>query len=169
MTHYTRLVSACANKLIGKSNNNASRRSRQIRWKSAGLRRDARADRLGVCGLDDRGSHHKTARRQSPLANASTNNLSKDGQLRGQWIFWKGMARMLETVDLTRKMDRECYLREVSRRQIQLRGLGYQVYLQKQPVIIAFEIWDAAGKGGAIKRVIATNGELMKKPWRKCW
>ena len=59
------------------------------------------------------------------------------------------MARMLETVDLTRKMDRECYVREVSRRQIQFRGLGYQVYLQKRPVIIAFEIWDAAGKGGA--------------------
>lgn len=106
---------------------------------------------------------------KAPLANASTNNLSKDGQSARQWIFWKGMARMLETVDLTRKMDRECYVREVSRRQIQLRGLGYQVYLQKRPVIIAFEIWDAAGKGGAIKRVIATNGELTKKPWRKCW
>jgi len=79
------------------------------------------------------------------------------------------MARMLETVDLNRKMDRECYVREVSRRQIEFRGLGYQVYLQKRPVIIAFEIWDAAGKGGAIKRVIATNGELTKKPWRKCW
>src|SRR5208283_3317074 len=28
-----------------------------------------------------------------------------------------------------------------------------QVYLQKRPVIILFEGWDAAGKGGAIKRV----------------
>ena len=60
---------------------------------------------------------------------------------------------MLETVDLTRKLDREDYVREVSRRQIQLRELGYQVYLQKRPVIIVFEGWDAAGKGGAIKRV----------------
>ena len=38
-------------------------------------------------------------------------------------------------------------------RQIQLRELGYQVYLQKRPVIIVFEGWDAAGKGGAIKRI----------------
>ena len=41
----------------------------------------------------------------------------------------------------------------MSRRQIQLRELGYQVYLQKRPVIIVFEGWDAAGKGGAIKRI----------------
>ncbi len=60
---------------------------------------------------------------------------------------------MLETVDLTRTLDREAYVREVTRRQIQLRELGYQVYLQKRPVIIVFEGWDAAGKGGAIKRI----------------
>jgi AMP-polyphosphate phosphotransferase len=60
---------------------------------------------------------------------------------------------MLETLDLTRKLDRESYVREVTRRQIQLRDLGYQVYKQKRPVIIVFEGWDAAGKGGAIKRI----------------
>jgi polyphosphate kinase 2 (PPK2 family) len=59
---------------------------------------------------------------------------------------------MLETLDLTRKLDREAYVREVTARQIQLRELGYQVYLQKRPVIILFEGWDASGKGGAIKR-----------------
>src|SRR5512136_131708 len=31
--------------------------------------------------------------------------------------------------------------------------LGYQVYVQKRPVVIVFEGWDAAGKGGAIKRL----------------
>ncbi|MGD0618737.1 MAG: hypothetical protein ABSB67_13855 [Bryobacteraceae bacterium] len=60
---------------------------------------------------------------------------------------------MLETMDLTRKLDREDYIREVTRRQIELRELGYQVYLQKRPVVMVFEGWDAAGKGGAIKRV----------------
>ena len=60
---------------------------------------------------------------------------------------------MLETLDLTRKLDREAYVREVTARQIQLRELGYQVYLQKRPVVILFEGWDAAGKGGAIKRI----------------
>jgi AMP-polyphosphate phosphotransferase len=60
---------------------------------------------------------------------------------------------MLETLDLTHALDRQSYVREVTRRQIQLRELGYRVYLQKRPVIIVFEGWDAAGKGGAIKRI----------------
>ena len=60
---------------------------------------------------------------------------------------------MLETLDLTRKLDREAYVREVTARQIQLRELGYQIYLRKRPVIILFEGWDASGKGGAIKRI----------------
>jgi len=60
---------------------------------------------------------------------------------------------MLETLDLTRTLDREAYVREVTQRQVQLRELGYQVYLQKRPVVILFEGWDAAGKGGAIKRI----------------
>jgi polyphosphate kinase 2 (PPK2 family) len=60
---------------------------------------------------------------------------------------------MLETLDLTRKLDRDAYVREVTARQIQLRELGYQIYLRKRPVIILFEGWDASGKGGAIKRI----------------
>jgi AMP-polyphosphate phosphotransferase len=60
---------------------------------------------------------------------------------------------MLETLDLSKKLDRTAYVRELTRRQIQLRELGYQVYVQKRPVIIVFEGWDAAGKGGAIKRI----------------
>jgi len=60
---------------------------------------------------------------------------------------------MLETIDLTRALDRDAYVREVTRRQIQLRELGYQIYLQKRPVVVAFEGWDAGGKGGAIKRI----------------
>ncbi len=60
---------------------------------------------------------------------------------------------MLETLDLTKKLDRKDYVRELTARQIELRELGYQVYLQKRPVVVLFEGWDAAGKGGAIKRV----------------
>jgi len=60
---------------------------------------------------------------------------------------------MLETLDLTLAMPREKYVEEVARRQIQLRELSWQIYQQKRPAIIAFEGWDAAGKGGAIKRI----------------
>jgi len=60
---------------------------------------------------------------------------------------------MLETLDLNRKLDREEYIRQLARRQIQLRELGFQVYQQKRPVVLVFEGWDAAGKGGVIKRI----------------
>ena len=60
---------------------------------------------------------------------------------------------MLETLDLTRSMPRKRYAREIARRQIQLRELSHQIWVEKRPVIVAFEGWDAAGKGGAIKRL----------------
>jgi len=60
---------------------------------------------------------------------------------------------MLETLDLTRKINREDYIQQLARRQIQMRELGMQVYQQKRPVVIVFEGWDAAGKGGVIKRI----------------
>lgn len=60
---------------------------------------------------------------------------------------------MLETLNLKRKLDRGDYVRQLTQRQIQLRELAWQVYQQKRPVVIAFEGWDAAGKGGAIQRI----------------
>ena len=60
---------------------------------------------------------------------------------------------MLEALDLTRHLSHDEYVKQLTRRQIQLRELGYQVYLQKRPVVLVFEGWDAAGKGGAIKRI----------------
>jgi len=60
---------------------------------------------------------------------------------------------MLEALDLTPRLGQDEYVRELTRRQVQLRELGYQVYLQKRPVVLVFEGWDAAGKGGAIKRI----------------
>ena len=51
----------------------------------------------------------------------------------GHGVVGQGEALMLETMDLTRALDREAYVRELTRRQIQLRELGYQIYLQKRP------------------------------------
>jgi len=60
---------------------------------------------------------------------------------------------MLESVDLNQRLDRDVYEKQLDRLQNQLHLLGYQVYVQKRPVVAVFEGWDAAGKGGAIKRV----------------
>jgi AMP-polyphosphate phosphotransferase len=60
---------------------------------------------------------------------------------------------MLGTIDLNKSLTREEYVRDLIRYQIQLRALAYQLYVQKRPMIIVYEGWDAGGKGGNIKRV----------------
>jgi polyphosphate kinase 2 (PPK2 family) len=60
---------------------------------------------------------------------------------------------MLEQVNLNVRLSRAEYERQRDRLQNRLHLFGYQVYVQKRPVVIVFEGWDAAGKGGAIKRL----------------
>jgi polyphosphate kinase 2 (PPK2 family) len=60
---------------------------------------------------------------------------------------------MLERIDLSQKLSREEYARELVRYQLQLRELAYQLYVRKRSLVIVFEGWDAAGKGGTIKRI----------------
>jgi polyphosphate kinase 2 (PPK2 family) len=60
---------------------------------------------------------------------------------------------MLETMDLSQSLTREEYVTSLIRYQIQLRELAYQLYVQKRSLLVVYEGWDAAGKGGNIKRV----------------
>jgi polyphosphate kinase 2 (PPK2 family) len=60
---------------------------------------------------------------------------------------------MLESVDLNQHLEPGVYEKQLDRLQNELHLLGYQVYMQKRPVVLVFEGWDAAGKGGAIKRI----------------
>lgn len=60
---------------------------------------------------------------------------------------------MIRNLDLSLKLERADYEVELVRRQVQLRELSWQVYRQRRPVVLVFEGWDAAGKGGIIKRV----------------
>jgi polyphosphate kinase 2 (PPK2 family) len=60
---------------------------------------------------------------------------------------------MLERLDLSLSTPREEYDKRIKEYQAELHQLGFQVYMQKRPVIVVFEGWDASGKGGAIKRL----------------
>jgi polyphosphate kinase 2 (PPK2 family) len=60
---------------------------------------------------------------------------------------------MLELVDLSLRLTPAEYKKQMDRLQNEVHLLGYQVYVQKRPVVLVFEGWDAAGKGGAIKRL----------------
>ena len=60
---------------------------------------------------------------------------------------------MLEAIDLNRTMSAEAYERNLLEYQLRLRALAFQLYQRKRSLIIVYEGWDAAGKGGNIKRV----------------
>ncbi len=64
-------------------------------------------------------------------------------------------ASPLQRVDLSLRIDDDEYHQELKRLQAKLYLLGLQVYHQKRPVVLVFEGWDAAGKGGAIQRLTA--------------
>ncbi len=61
---------------------------------------------------------------------------------------------MLETSDLSRELTRKEYdhLRRIYQKKIW--EIEHEVYLQRQSVVIVYEGWDAAGKGGNIKRLV---------------
>jgi polyphosphate kinase 2 (PPK2 family) len=60
---------------------------------------------------------------------------------------------MLDTIDLNKSLTREDYVSNLIHYQLQLREMAYQLYVQKRTLVIVYEGWDAAGKGGNIKRV----------------
>ena len=60
---------------------------------------------------------------------------------------------VLSGVDLTKKLERAEYKKELDELQKKLEYLHSEIYRLRIPVVIGFEGWDAAGKGGAIRRL----------------
>jgi polyphosphate:AMP phosphotransferase len=60
----------------------------------------------------------------------------------------------LDRADLTLSIAPEDYRRELDRLQETLFELEHQIYVARIPVIIVYEGWDAAGKGGNIRRLV---------------
>lgn len=60
---------------------------------------------------------------------------------------------VLSGIDLTKTMGKKEYRKRLKAVQKRLRSLHSQIYLLRIPVVLGFEGWDAAGKGGAIKRL----------------
>ncbi len=64
---------------------------------------------------------------------------------------------VLSKVDLTKKMSKKEYEEKIYKYQMRLKDLEFLLFRKKIPMVLVFEGWDAAGKGGAIKRV---TGEM---------
>jgi AMP-polyphosphate phosphotransferase len=59
----------------------------------------------------------------------------------------------LDHVDLSKSLTPEEYAARLKKAQAALRELEHKIYLRRVPVVIAYEGWDAAGKGGNIRRL----------------
>ncbi|HTK94051.1 MAG TPA: hypothetical protein VL382_00315 [Terriglobales bacterium] len=60
---------------------------------------------------------------------------------------------MLERIDLNKKLTEKQYSEQIGKLQVRMRELEFEIFKHQLPVLCVFEGWDAAGKGGAIKRV----------------
>ena len=60
---------------------------------------------------------------------------------------------LLKDVDLSKKLEPEKYKKQLKKEQERLSRLHNTIYRKKVPVIVVYEGWDAAGKGGNIRRV----------------
>lgn len=60
---------------------------------------------------------------------------------------------VLKKVDLSKKLEKQEYEEKLEELQEKLALLHGELYARRIPVVLAFEGWDAGGKGGAIKRL----------------
>ncbi len=60
---------------------------------------------------------------------------------------------VLSRVDLTKSLTRDEYKEKLDKLQKKVEKLHSELYRLRIPVVLCFEGWDAAGKGGAIKRL----------------
>ncbi len=59
----------------------------------------------------------------------------------------------LRKVDLSRTVEMDVYRQRLNSMQEEIHELQHQMYARRLPAVIVYEGWDAAGKGGNIKRV----------------
>ncbi len=60
---------------------------------------------------------------------------------------------MLETVDLTQQLSKDEYRAQLLGLQLEMRELARWLYFEKRSMVLVFEGWDAAGKGGSVRRL----------------
>lgn len=60
---------------------------------------------------------------------------------------------MIDQLDLSVALPRDEYRKQLLQHQVRLRELCFQLYVRKVSLVVVYEGWDAAGKGGNIRRV----------------
>ena len=66
---------------------------------------------------------------------------------------FEGQANVLSGIDLSKKLEKPEYRAELAKYQAKLHDLAMEARDRHVGMVLAFEGWDAAGKGGVIRRV----------------
>ena len=64
-------------------------------------------------------------------------------------------SSILDAVDLSVRLSDEAYAEELEKWQARIRDMEYAMYRKRVPLMVLYEGWDAAGKGGNIRRLTA--------------
>jgi polyphosphate:AMP phosphotransferase len=83
----------------------------------------------------------------------SSRYLTRAPLARARAYVQKEIPDILGAVDLNKRLDRPEYTKLLKEHQSRVRDLEHEIYRQRLPVVIVYEGWDAAGKGGNIKRL----------------
>ncbi|WP_455379966.1 polyphosphate:AMP phosphotransferase [Acidihalobacter prosperus] len=60
---------------------------------------------------------------------------------------------VLDRVDLNQTLSHKLYSRQIDYWQVEVNRLSWEAFRKRRPCVVVFEGWDAAGKGGAIRRL----------------
>jgi polyphosphate:AMP phosphotransferase len=103
--------------------------------------------------LSDRGLTVGTSGASATPPSPSPSVAPREQQGPAPQVVLEGPPTLLERVDLARRLSREEYAKQLNPLQERLRELELECYSQRVGVVVVYEGWDAAGKGGNIKRL----------------
>jgi polyphosphate:AMP phosphotransferase len=107
-----------------------------------------------VDGRDDRYRHYTTGRLLADMVSTRFNGTAQHSP--PDPVELPQADDHLGAVDLTRKLEGPEYVQRLTLGQARLRELSTAAFLRGIPTVVAFEGWDAAGKGSTIRRIVET-------------
>jgi polyphosphate kinase 2 (PPK2 family) len=96
----------------------------------------------------------RPVKRPAPAAKRPEPNRSAEGRSSSGPLVRGLEHTVLDDVDLSKQLALQRYEKERVKWQARLRELEFACYQARVPVLFALEGWDAAGKGGAIRRLV---------------
>jgi polyphosphate kinase 2 (PPK2 family) len=152
VTAFELIVSAFETRL-GVVEGRAESQEEAIDNSGAAIRRGLDELRVGDLAVARSGEHVSDNGGAVAVQEANVGGAALAGDSGPRPVAIQPAASVLKSVDLTLRLDQKEYERKLARLQAKLHLLGFEIYSQRRPVLLVFEGWDAAGKGGAIKRI----------------